>query len=474
MQMRLHRGLRLVATLAALAAPDVVRAQGFGLNEIGTCAIGRGFAVTSRPCDDASAIYWNPAALTRLQGSTASAGATAVQVIGSFTHDPASVHGARVDEGDVPVEVPPYAFYNWTGSVGSRRAALGVGVYVPYGLTSQWEQNFPGRFTAQHASLATIYIQPNFAIELAPGWSIGVGPVFGHSSVELRQSVDLSTVQARPGVTFGQLGIAPLTEFARAKLEGSANGWGFNVGLHGRINDEWQFGARYLHGIDFEYEGADATFEQVTTGLILPTGNPINPTTPVALDPLLAAQFSGTGALAPQTGNAKISHPAQAQAGLAWSGLRDGNTTVAVEANWIGYSAFDTIPLDFSGGATDRELLEEYDDSWSIRTGLENRYVGRYQGWSSRLGFSYVKTPAPDVTVTPLLPDMDRFNYMLGVGIPLGRAVSLDAAYLRVETPGRRGRIVERTDVQQTAADLNSGFFRLKANIFSLGLRAQF
>ena len=55
-----------LATLAATALPSGAHAQGFGLNEIGSCAIGRGFAVTGAPCRDASAIYWHPAATTSL------------------------------------------------------------------------------------------------------------------------------------------------------------------------------------------------------------------------------------------------------------------------------------------------------------------------------------------------------------------------------------------------------------------------
>ena len=147
--MRLYRGVRLVATLATLAAPDIVHAQGFGLNEIGTCALSRGFAATSRPCDDASAVYWNPAALTRLTGTVGLVGAAAVALTGDFTHD----RTGRVDEGDVPVEVPPHFFLSHTFA-GNRRSAIGLGVYVPYGLTSQWSQDFAGRFSAQRASLA--------------------------------------------------------------------------------------------------------------------------------------------------------------------------------------------------------------------------------------------------------------------------------------------------------------------------------
>ena len=51
--MKAKRVALSVASLAACALPAVAHAQGFGLNEIGSCAIGRGFAVTGATCDAA-------------------------------------------------------------------------------------------------------------------------------------------------------------------------------------------------------------------------------------------------------------------------------------------------------------------------------------------------------------------------------------------------------------------------------------
>jgi long-subunit fatty acid transport protein len=82
------------------------------------------------------------------------------------------------------------------------------------------------------------------------------------------------------------------------------------------------------------------------------------------------------------------------------------------------------------------------------------------------------------VTVTPLLPDMDRRNYTIGIGLPLGASYTLDAAYLHVDTSGRRGRVVSRTEGTPSAAEsadqLNSGFYTLNANVVSLSLKVNF
>lgn len=466
--MRSKRLVGWAALLAALALPVSARAQGFGLSEIGSCAVGRGQAVTGAPCQDASAIYWNPAAPAGLRGLGIYAGAAIVALGGAFTAD---TTGVRYP-GAAPTEVPPHVFVSY----GTGSFAAGLGVYVPYGLTSQWAEDFPGRFSAMRASLGTIYIQPNVAVELVRGrLSIGGGPVIGRSTVELVQALDLSQQFVMPGVTFAQAGVAPGTEFGRATLTGDAWAYGFHVGLQARLTPTLTVGARYLSRLRFRYDDARATFSQTPTGLVLADTTGLSaalggapPGTPY--DALLAGQFSGSGALTGQGVRTRIDHPAQAAMGLGYTGL--ANTTLSADVLWVDWSAFRELPVTFTGpaAANSRTLIEDYRDSWSFRAGLERRF----RTVAGRAGFSYVRTPVPDVTVSPLLPDMNRYNFTLGAGIPIAGRFALDAAYLRVETPGRRGRIVERTSRTQTAAELNGGFYELNANIFSVSLKATF
>jgi long-subunit fatty acid transport protein len=74
--------------------------------------------------------------------------------------------------------------------------------------------------------------------------------------------------------------------------------------------------------------------------------------------------------------------------------------------------------------------------------------------------------------VTPLLPEQDRSYGSIGGRYPINRTFSVDGAYSHIFTPGRRGRIDERTSPTQTADQLNSGAYSLHANIFSISLRA--
>ena len=465
-------GLALVAIAGAI--PSVAPAQGFGLNEIGSCAVGRGFTVTARPCADASTLFWNPAAAVRLEGLQLYAGAATVSIAGDYTED---ITGIQY-KPDVPIEVPPHLFATYKVS---PRVAAGLGIYVPYGLTSQWRTDFPGRFSAIKASLASIYVQPTLSLDVIPNrLSVGGGPVFGHSTVELYQAVDLSQ-QFVPGsstVRFYNVGIPAGTEFARAKLKGDANAWGAQFGAQLKLTNALDVGVRWLFAMDFEYEDAEATFTQTPTRIVLPAGSLPGQTTAVPLDGLLAAQFATGGALTTRTGSSRIKHPGQVQAGLNFSGLP--RTNLAVDYTWFSWSDFNELPVTFNGAnpPPSRVIIEDYENSHrygvSVEHTLDNRFGGYVNNWALRAGFSAATSPAPDETVTPLLPEQPRKNYTIGVGVPFSPRFGLDLAFLKVDTDGRRGRIVERESRSQTAEDLNGGFYRLNANIFSASIRASF
>jgi long-chain fatty acid transport protein len=459
----------LAAAITLLfSLPDAARAQAFGINEIGTCAASRGFAVTGSPCQDASSIFWNPGKLPSQSGWHLLGGAAVIQIGGSFTQDTTF----REWEGDVPTAFVPHLFLQYRGA--NSPFSYGIGVYAPYGLTSQWTDSFPGRFQAKKAALATIYVQPNISWQFTEKWSVGAGPIFGHSNVELIQALDLSEQVASPGppvVTFGQLGISARTEFARARLKGSANAFGGHIGFYGRPNESWTVGLRFLTPLEFEYDGAEATFSQTATGLTLPPGNPINPGATVDVDAMLAPQFQTGGALVSQDVKTKITHPAQIQAGFGYSGF--AGWLLSADYAWTGWRRFNELPVEFQGpaSASNRVLIEDYNNTSAIRVGAQRTFTG---GAELRVGFSGVASAAPDETVTPLLPEQDRAYGSIGAAYPITSSLTLEGAYLKVFAGGKRGRIVERSARTQTATQLNSGVYELDANVFSFSLKAIF
>src|SRR5205823_11327931 len=232
-----------------------------------------------------------------------------------------------------------------------------------------------------------------------------------------------------------------------------------------------------LTEIRFKYDNADATFTKVATNLVVPAAipNPANPTQIVvpagtSIDAIVSPFFLSGGALSAQKVSTKIAHPAQFQGGFAYTGFP--NWELEADYAFVGYKSFKQLPITFSNPATpSRTLIEDYNNSSSLRLGVEYRFAN-----SARLrgGFAGVTRAAPDVTVTPLLPEQDRANYSLGFSYPVMRSFTLDGGWVLVTTPGRRGRIDERLAAAQTAAQLNTGVYSLTANIFALGLKSSF
>jgi long-chain fatty acid transport protein len=313
-------------------------------------------------------------------------------------------------------------------------------------------------------------VQPNVAWQLNDRVSIGGGPVIGHSSVELVQGVDLSTTTVTGQTfTFAAFGIPKYTEFARARLKGDAWGFGAHLGTQIKLTPTWTAGLRVLTPVKFNYDDADATFTPVTTGLVF--GGTVPPSIPAgtSVDALVAPAFATGGPLVSQKVKTSITHPAQVQLGFAFTGFT--NWELEGDYAWIGYKSFKELKVDFANGSTpDRVLIEDYNNSSGIRLTAERRFTNDIR---IRAGFAGVAAAAPDVTVTPLLPEQDRTNYGIGATVPFG-SFALDVAYLRVQAAGRRGRIDERTTRTQTADQLNSGVYSLNANIFSLSLKASF
>jgi hypothetical protein len=69
---------------------------------------------------------------------------------------------------------------------------------------------------------------------------------------------------------------------------------------------------------------------------------------------------------------------------------------------------------------------------------------------------------------------MNRRNFSAGVEIPVASMYKLDVGYLHVNTPGRRGRIIERTSASQDVSQLNTGAYTLSADVFSAALNIKF
>lgn len=459
----------LVALLVLVLAPTPAAAQGFGVYEQGACSMGRAETGVAAPCDDGSALFFNPAGIVGQPGITISAGATAVIVSGDFTADRT---GATTDLDNDPIIVP-HLFLTY--GINDSWAA-GLGVYVPYGLGTQWPQSFEGAFLGYDNSLQSIYVQPTLAYQVTDRLAVGAGfdVVFGH--VELNQLADLSTVEAQPGVTFGNLGIPFHTAFADTKLEGNGIGIGANLGARFAATDWLDLGVRFLTPITVTYEGT-ATFEQVATGLVLAEGNVLSPfdedqdgnPDAISIDDLLVLNNTfSTGPLVEQDIETEITLPAMFVAGAKVQATPA--LALYFDYQWTGWSSFDVIELDFENDALDTEQVENYENTSAFRVGAD---LALTEALTLRAGYLYNQTAAPVETVTPLLPESNRNHLTLGLGWMITPQIEVNAAYQYLNQNDRRGRIRELEE-GETGDDANSGLYSFGGHLVGTTLTLHF
>jgi len=472
----MRRCVRYALWLCA-GAPALLAAQGFGIYEQGACAMGRAGAGVAAPCADGSAMFFNPAGLAGLTGRHATVGVTLLDVQGGFTDD---VFQQKTNLNDPLLAVPQaYFSYGVTSKLG-----VGVGLFAPYGLETQWPLSFDGRFSGYKNILQSLYLQPTVAYQVTPWLSVGGGFDIVFGKVELNQRLDLAQAPVPlpgipPGTTFAQFGIAPGTDFADAHLEATKTTIAGHVGAIFKVTEQLSFGANYLTKARFDYAGT-ASFTQVATNLVLPAAIPL-PTGPIAAgtpidlllsSPPLSLFNPSTGVFRAQPVTTTLVNPAQLTLGVAYK-VANGWTLLG-DYQYTWWSRFDQLVIVFpqdASGLLGRQLIENYQNTNAFRFGAE--WV-RDAKWTFRGGYLHHNGAAPAETVTPLLPEGERNEFTAGTTVKLARGFSADLAYQYIEQNDRRGRTREPILGQLPTTGLNNGLYTFHAHLFGVSLSYAF
>src|SRR5271170_8237867 len=160
---RILKQRQLVNLLIAVLLGMSVRhslANGFGLPDQDAFATARGEAFVAT-ADNASAIYYNPAGIAQLEGQNIRGGFYGIDINTTF-HSPAppAGNGGSFDN-DKNFHAIPQFFYTYTPD--KLPMTFGLGVYSPYGLSSEWPENTGFRTLGTQASVTCLTINPAIA-----------------------------------------------------------------------------------------------------------------------------------------------------------------------------------------------------------------------------------------------------------------------------------------------------------------------
>jgi long-chain fatty acid transport protein len=436
----------LTASLVGvLGLAQAAVAQGYGLYEQGTCQMARAGAGVAAPCDDGSAVFFNPAGLALDVRPVVSGGVTGIAPRGTFTNTGTSLV-STLNPKTYPAPTGYFAL-----PVGSR-FVIGAGIFAPYGLTTDWPTTSEGRFLGYYSSVKSLYVQPTAAVKVTSHVLVGGGLDITHTSADLRQHVDLST-QPIPGtpLTFAAIGLPAGTDFADVRLTGSANHVGAHFGILVQANQRVSFGARYLTRQTVGIDDGSLAATQIPTNLTLRF--PLGPTLPAGtpIDPIIARAFAPGGPLASQAAATSLPLPDQFVAGIAYNATP--RLKLLADYQYTHWAMFDVLTVTPQTGAP-QVTQEQYGDTSGVRLG------GEYAAHRAivRGGFDAHGAAAPDQTVTPRLPEAPRWELAGGVGVPADGPVRIDLAYMFAHQQDRGGRSGELP---------NNGTYHYYANLFS-------
>jgi long-chain fatty acid transport protein len=424
----------LAFLVVLLFAATSAFAAGFRLPEAGAKAMGMGFAFVAQ-ADDPSAIYFNPAGIVQLEGQNVMIGATYIRNNGAkFTGTTPLTLNTGTGLFDIRSETQkdldflvPNAY--WTRKH-SKNLAYGVGIFVPFGLGQEYENRQTSIFRNQvtNVEIMTFVVNPTVAWRFNDAFAVGAGIDFMYGKATLEQA----------GVV--RLGAAPLDQvnIFQLDLDGDGTAWGFNFGFLLTPSENWKFGAAYRSQFNLKIEDADVDVRDINSTIpFVPPG------------PFTAAQVFG-GTSFHTTATTTVNIPATLALGLAY--VRD-RLTLEVDLDWTFWSRFQELVVDIrdnNGLLPDAVRPEDWEDVIAVRVGGEYRITDQF---AVRLGFVFDESPVPDETMSPLLPDADRFFYSIGAGYKL-RNWTFDLSYMYLDKDDRS----VNNQINVTAPSIGSGF----------------
>lgn len=213
-------------------------AVGFRLPNQDPEAIARGdaFAATA---DNPSAIYYNPAGITQLDGQNLRVGIYAVSPGLDYTSPSGVKARANSDFQPVPQIYYTYAFTNMPISVG-------LGIYAPYGLALDWGNNTPFNTLAESGKLVYLSFNPVVAWKLSRTLSVAMGPTINYSQASFKRAI----------------GFTPGDQF---RMSGDGAGGGFNAGILWQPHPMVSLGVNYRSQTKINYQGTSEAYPYFPT-----------------------------------------------------------------------------------------------------------------------------------------------------------------------------------------------------------------
>ncbi|HWU35049.1 MAG TPA: outer membrane protein transport protein [Methylovorus sp.] len=365
----------LYMLLFPLGLPVTAHAAGFSLIEQSVSAMGNAYAGAAASAEDASTVYFNPAGMVYLPGSQLVVGAHAIRPSGHFNNEGSVSALGRPgtgEGGDVGSwAVVPNLYYSHVLTPDVR---LGISLNAPFGLKTEYDKDWIGRFQAVKSELKTYNINPAVAFRVNERLSVGLGVSFMYADAELTRAVNLVSSEST------------------ANISGDDWGYGFNLGAIYAPASDTRIGITYRSRVVQHLEGT------------------------VKFGPALAAN------------NGKISANLDLPESVSVSAIHHVNEQweLLADISWTRWSQFNELRILNSNGTVLSLTPENWHNTMRYSLGVSYRYNPQ---WKLRAGIAYDEEAMNTADRTPRIPGNDRLWLTLGAGWDFSEKDRLDIGY---------------------------------------------
>lgn len=436
---------RLLAAVLAAGFTGGASASGFALIEQSASGQGNAYAGAAATAEDASTIYFNPAGLTALpQGKQVvvalhaihpsaklqNNGSLSAAGIVTFTHS-----GLGGDAGSLSWVPNGYLAM----SLGPKWS-IGIGLNAPFGLKTEYDDGWIGRFQGIKSELKTININPTVAYKASDKLSLGFGLDYQRIEATLTKAVNYTAIVAAQNAGAA---VAAGNVEGRNELTGDDDGWGYNLGLTYDLSERTRLGLAYRSTVKYHLTGTHtATHPTTVSG----AANTIINTNPGTLNQNISVDIE-----VPDTFSMSTAHKLNDK----WDVLGD--------LSWTGWSSIQEIRIKFTeAGAADDVTTWKLKDTWRLSLGANYRHADDLK---FRFGVAYDQSPVPDPYRTVRLPDSDRTWLSVGMQYKPSKQSAIDVgfSYLWVKDPS----INNNGEVSANARGLVKGSYDNSVRILS-------
>ncbi len=374
-------------------------------------ARGNAFAATA---DNASAIYYNPAGIAELEGTSVLLGGYAITLDVDVTLDAPGnrTFGNTNDE----LQLAPQFFASW--KLKDLPIAIGLGVYAPFGFAMEYPDDTPFRTLARKGKIEYVTFNPVLAWKITDTLSVAVGANFNSAETTLERGV------LAPGDSF--------------RFKGDGTSVGFNAGVLWKPHRMHSFGVNYRSASNIEFEGrARLQYESFTV-------------------PTPFGSFPVPGARSEENASVDFDFPQNVVIGYSFRPTEDWN--FEINWDWTDWNTLNDVVLSQKSGDVILPFGWQSSAFWEFGA---TRKFGN--GLRASVGYIYSENSSPNATFNPIVPDSNRHIYSVGFGQSLEH-FNWDIAYQYAHGP-------KRNIDNGTAAD---GTYRFDSHAFTVSLGFNF